>query len=255
QFYDRIGLIILTFMQGEAAAGIFMAGDRVLATINGFSAVFATALFPSVSRLSMEKKEDLERLCAWALRMVFIFLFPLASLLYIFSDQFILLAFGDKFGASAAILRVGCWSFVLFGFNRILSIVLIAFYRQGQLVRIRLASYICYFFLSILLVWKFSFVGLAWSKIITEAGILFFTLSCARKVSPSVSILKSFLGPAALCLLFIVGFAFMGGGTLPALVLFTALFTATTVVFKVVRAEDFKALKTWLVKMVRKPRV
>ncbi|MBL0714963.1 MAG: oligosaccharide flippase family protein [Desulfosarcina sp.] len=44
QFYDRIGLIILTFMQGEAVAGIFMAGDRLLATINGFSAVFATAL-------------------------------------------------------------------------------------------------------------------------------------------------------------------------------------------------------------------
>jgi O-antigen/teichoic acid export membrane protein len=250
QFYDRIGLIILTVMKGEAVVGIFMAGDRLLATINGFSAVFATALFPSVSRLSEEKREDLERLCAWALRMVFIFLFPLATMIYILSDQIILLAFGDQFGASAAMLRIGCWSLVLFGFNRILSIVLIAFYRQDQLVRIRIAGYIGYFFFSILLVWKFSYLGLVWSKIITETGLFLLTLAYAVKVSPSVSTLNRFRAPAALCLLFAVGFMSAGGGPLPALVLFFALFAASGMFSRAIRAEDFKALKTWLIRRI-----
>jgi O-antigen/teichoic acid export membrane protein len=225
-----------------------MAGDRFLSTINGFSAVFATALFPSISRLSMEKKEDLNRLTDWAFRMAFIFIFPLASMIYILSDQFILLAFGDKFGASAAMLRIACWSLVLFAFNRILSIVLIASYRQGELVRIRIIAYISYFFLSILLIWEFSYLGLAWSKIITETGVFLFTLSCAAKVSPSVSTLKRFIVPAALCLLFIVGFSFTGGGSLLAAALFAALFVTITVVFEVVHAEDLKLLKIWLIK-------
>jgi O-antigen/teichoic acid export membrane protein len=251
QFYDRIGLIILIFMKDEAVAGIFMAGDRLLATINGFSAIFAIALFPSVSRLSMEKKEDLERLCAWSLRMVFIFLFPLASLIYIFSDQFIFLVFGDKFIASAGILRIACWTLVLFGFNRILSIVLIAFYKQDQLVRIRIIAYVCYFFLSVLLVGKFSYLGLAWSKIIAETGLFLLSVSCAVKVSPSVSTLKRFLVPAALCLLAVVGFGFTDSGHVSTLVFFLALFVSTTVVFKVVCADDFKVLKIWLVKKAK----
>lgn len=43
------------------------------------------------------------------------------------------------------------------------------------------------------------------------------------------------------------------GGGLAELVLFTALFTTTTVVFKVVRGEDFEALKTWLLKKIEHP--
>ena len=246
QFYDRIGLIILTALQGETVTGIYSAGDRLLATLNGFSAVLATALFPSASRFAVEKKEDMERICAWAFRMVFIFLFPLAALIYILSDQIIFRAFGEEFAASAAMLRIACWALVLFGFNRILSILLIAFYRQGQLVRIRIAAYIFYFLLAMLLVWKFSYLGLAWSTIISEAVIFLLTLFYAVKVSEAVSTLRYFLVPAASGLLFIVGLAYAGGGTWLSLLLFTAFFAGSSVLFKVVRAEDFKALKTIL---------
>jgi O-antigen/teichoic acid export membrane protein len=233
-------------VKGESVSGIFMAGDRLLATVSGFSVVFATALFPSVSRLTSERSESLERLCSWAMRMVFISFFPMASLIYIFSDQIISLAFGDKFSASAAMLRIGCWSLVLFGFNRVLSILLIASYRQGELVRARIGMYICYVLLSFLLVWKFSYLGLAWAKVITEAGLLLLTFSLAIKVSSSISIIRHFLVPVALCLLFIFGFAFAGVEALYSLLFFSLLFPAIAVVFKIVRPDDLKALKIWI---------
>ena len=248
QFYDRAGLIILTALQGEAVTGIYSAGDRLLATINGFSAVFATALLPSVSRLSEEKNEDLERLCGWAMRMVFIALFPMAVLIFVTSDHIILFAFGDGFAASAAMLRIACWSLVLFGFNRILSILLISYYKQGQLVRIRMVAYAGYFLLSILLVWKYSYRGLAWSKIITETALFLTTFNYAVKISPSVETLKRFSWPAALCLLPTVGLVLAGYQPLLILGLFAVLFAATGTYFAVIRASDFKLLKPWLAK-------
>lgn len=248
QFYDRVGLIILTVLQGEAVTGIYSAGDRLLATINGFSAVFATALFPSVARLSEEKNGDLERLCAWAMRMVFIALFPLAAIIFVTSDHIIHLAFGDGFAASAAMLRITCWSLVLFGFNRILSILMISYYKQGQLVRIRMIAYFGYFLLSILLVWKYSYLGLAWSKIITETVLFLVTIYFAVKISPSVETLKRFSWPAAICLLPTVGLVLAGYPPLLTIGLFAVLFVAAGTYFAVIRAGDFKLLKPWLAK-------
>ena len=249
QFYDRIGIIILTFIKGEGVAGIFMAGDRLLSTINGFSAVFAVALLPSVNRLTVEKRDDFERLCGWASRMVFSLLFPLAALVYIFSDRIILLAFGSEFSASAAILRIACWALVLIGFNRVLAIALIAFYRQGQLVRIRMAVYIGYFLLSVLLVWQFSYVGLAWAKIIAEIALFLLTLVGAVKISPLFLTLKRFFLPTTICMLFVFGFTAAGGASLPGAVLFMVLFVVTAFGFKIVRTDDLKALRAWLVKV------
>lgn len=249
QFYDRIGIIILTFIKGEGVAGIFMAGDRLLSTINGFSAVFAVALLPSVNRLTVEKRDDFERLCGWASRMVFSLLFPLAALVYIFSDRIILLAFGSEFSASAAILRIACWALVLIGFNQVLAIALIALYRQGQLVRIRMAVYIGYFLLSVLLVWQFSYVGLAWAKIIAEIALFLLTLVGAVKISPLFLTLKRFLLPTTICMLFVFGFTAAGGASLPGAVLFMVLFVVTAFGFKIVRTDDLKALRAWLVKV------
>ena len=175
-------------------------------------------------------------------------LFPLAVLVYIFSDRFILLAFGSEFGASAIILRIACWSFVLFGFNRVLSIALIAFSKHYQLVRIRIAVYVGYFLLSVLLVWQFSYLGLAWSKIIAEIVLFLLTLAGAAKVIPVFLTLKRFILPAAICMLFVFGFTAAGGDSLLAAVLFIVIFVVTAIGFKFVRSDDLKALMAGLAK-------
>ncbi len=247
QFYDRIGIIILTFLKGENIAGIYMAADRLLSTMNGFSEVFAAALFPSVTRLSASSKVDLERLCDWAARMVFIFLFPIACLLYILSDTFILFFFGSEFSASAAVLRIAGWSLVLFAFNRVLSIALIAFYRQGQLVRIRIVVYICYLCVSVGLVWQFGHTGMAWSKMIAELVLFLSTLFCAAKLGLFTVTLKRFVFPTAICLLFVFGFTSTGAGVLSATLLFSVVFAVTACAFRIVQLDDLRALRVWLV--------
>lgn len=250
QFYDRIGLIILTVFEGETVTGIFSAGDRLLATINGFVAVFATALFPSVSRLSEGNSDELEHLCTWAMRIVFIFLLPLATFMFVASDHIIHLAFGAGFAASAVMLRIACWTLVLFGFNRILSILMIANYRQGQLVRIRIMVYVGYFVLSVVLVWKYSYLGLAWSKLITEVVLFMITFNFAAKLNPSVSTLKRFLGPAFLSLLPTFSLFMAGYRSWMTLALFAVLFTTTAGYFAVIRTSDLMLLRPWLAKRI-----
>ena len=250
RLYDRIGIVILTALQGEAIAGIYTAGDRILATINGFSSIFAFAFFPSVSRLAAEKSEQVEDLCNWALRMVYITLFPLASVLFVTSEQIIQLAFGEGFGDSAAMLRIICWSLVLSGFNRILAVLLIAYYKQGQLVRIRMAFYAGYFLISMGLVWQFSYLGLAWAKIITEMGILVATFYYAVKICPAVATLKKFCLPTTLCLGPTIGLVLTGYRSWLILVVFAVLFTVTGFFYAVIRISDFQFLKAWLAKQL-----
>ena len=250
QFYDRIGLIILTALQGETVAGIYTAGDRILATITGFSFVFAAALFPPVSRLSAGQNEQVEDLCTWALRIVYITFCPLAVVLFVTSEQIIHIAFGKGFSDSAAVLRIVCWSLLLSGFNRILAILLIAYFRQGQLVRIRMSFYVGYFLLSMGLVWQFSYLGLAWAKIITEMGILVATFYYAVKICPAVATLKKFCLPTTLCLGPTIGLVLTGNSSWLVLGVFVVLFTVTGSYFAVIRSSDFQFLKSWLRKQL-----
>jgi O-antigen/teichoic acid export membrane protein len=182
--------------------------------------------------------------------MVFIALFPLAAVLFVTSDQIIYIAFGDGFGDSTAMLRIVCWSLVLVGFNRIFSLLLFAYYKQGQLVRIRMIFYVVYFFISIGLVWQFSYLGLAWAKIITEVGLLLVTFYYAVKVCPAVATLKRFFLPTTLCLLPTVGLVLSGYPPALILGLFAVLFAAVGTYFGVIRASDLKLLKSWLVKQL-----
>ena len=250
QFYDRIGLIILTTLQGEAVAGIYTAGDRILATITGFSAVFAAALFPSISRLSAGQNEQVEDLCSWALRMVYITFCPLAVVLFVTSEHIIHIAFGEGFSDSTAVLRIVCWSLLLSGFNRILAVLLIAYYKQGQLVRIRMTFYVGYFLLSMGLVWQFSYLGLAWAKIITEMGILLATAYYAVKICPPAATLKRFFLPATLCIGPTIGLVLTGYSSWLVLSVYLVLFTVTGFYFATTRSSDFRFLKSWLRKQL-----
>ena len=180
----------------------------------------------------------------------FIVRLPLATIMFVASDQIIIFAFGDGFAASAAMLRIVCWSLLLSGFNRILAILLVAYYKQGQLVRIRMAFYVGYFFISMGLVWQFSYLGLAWAKIITEMGILLATFYYAVKICPALATLKKFYLPTTLCLGPTIGLVLTGYPSWLVLVFFVVAFTVTGFYFATIRSGDFKFLKSWLRKQL-----
>jgi len=103
--YSRGGLLLLTVMGGETATGLFAAADRLLMPIYMVTAVFATALLPTLATLAAEP-ERMSELARRCLRLVLLASIPLCALLAIFSSEIVTLVFGPELRAAGTTLSV-----------------------------------------------------------------------------------------------------------------------------------------------------
>ena len=103
--YSRGGLLLLTLMGGEVATGLFAAADRLLMPIYMVTAVFATALLPTLAGLAAEP-ERMSELARRCLRLILLASIPLCALLAIFSREIVTLVFGHELGAAGTTLSV-----------------------------------------------------------------------------------------------------------------------------------------------------
>lgn len=208
QFYDRFGVLALTYLQGESVTGIYMAADRLLATLNGFPVIFTTALFPAQSNLFAARKEEFLQICQWSLRLMVVSLFPLGVLLFVFREPILRLAFGAEFLPSARVLEVGAWSLAIIGINRVLAMVLVVSDRQTELVRLRAMAYGLYALGVVALAHRMSYMGVIWAKLLTEGALLAVTLVQVSRIAGLGATLRAFLAPVGLS---VVGLSLCAG--------------------------------------------
>lgn len=204
QFYDRIGVILLTYLKGATAAGIFSASDRFLTVITAGLAIFSSALFPAMAKFSVDRRDKLFKLYERSFRIMIVCVLPLSIILFVLSKQIILLAFGKQFIESVQVLQVISWALLFIGLNYILSVFLMVTDHQRYLVKIRAIVYIGYFIVSAGLIWKYSYAGLAYARVITEAILFIATFSYAYKVIFAFRVIKILLVTVSSCLLSIL---------------------------------------------------
>jgi len=206
QFYDRIGIIFLTFLKGEHSTGIFWSSDRLLVTLYAGMNIFSGVLFPYMAKLSTDTTDQLYQLCQRALRFLFVVLLSVSIVIYIFSDQIILTIFGEKFSSSEQVLKLLIWSYLLMGLNQIISILMIVTYKEKILMQMRAIAYFGYCGVSLFFIWKFDYIGLAFAKILIE-GILFLViLFYAFPFSEMGKLVRNFLAPLSSSLVCLILF-------------------------------------------------
>jgi O-antigen/teichoic acid export membrane protein len=208
-FYDRIGIIILAYLKGEADTGIFSACDRFLVTIVSCLALFSTALFPVMSRFSALSRDKLFKLCERFMRVIIVCLFPLCMAIFILSKHTILITFGEQFVESIQVLRIMSWALLFVGVNQIVSSFFIVTDHQKELLIMRLFVYLGYFIVSLILIWKYSYIGLAWARVISEALLFFIGFFYAYKVIYPFHVTRISLAPVCSCLLSLLLFSFI----------------------------------------------
>jgi O-antigen/teichoic acid export membrane protein len=209
EFYDRIGMILLTFFQGEGEAGIYWAADRLVVTLAIGMVMFAAAIFPSMSRLSSQSNDQLYRLYERAVRLIAITMLPISTLFFLTSEPIILALFGDKFVESTSVLRIVAWVLFFKGMNLMGSALLLATHRQSQWVKLQLVAYLGYAAACIALLPLYSYIGLATTKLLAEAALAAMGYMYVRKQLHDVQLIKLAGGTAAACLLTILVFQFV----------------------------------------------
>jgi O-antigen/teichoic acid export membrane protein len=242
--YVRISIILLTYIKGEGAVGIFCASDRLWITITSILTMFSSALFPAMSKLSVNSRDRMFKLSARSMRLLGILLLPLSLIIFILSKQIILITYGEQFIESVQVLQILSWSLILIGLNYILYNLLIVTNHQKALLKIRIIGYLVYLALSLPLIWKYSFIGLAFAIVIFQVFLFTFTFFYVSKVIYTFEIKSICFAPFVSCFLSLLAFYFISDYsvwiTVPAILI---VYAVGVFVFKGVHWSDFVFLK------------
>jgi O-antigen/teichoic acid export membrane protein len=168
QFYSRLGLILLTLLEGENQAGIYSAADRLMVSAGVVLPMFGTALFPSLSRLSHESNPEFLKLYERAIRLVITLTLPAAVVLFVLGGPIILTIFGEGFGESVWVLKILCWGLLLTGLKMMMNNMIIVKHYETTWLKVQTTVYLAYAAVCLIIIPFFGYVGLAYTRLGTE---------------------------------------------------------------------------------------
>ena len=209
EFYSRIGIILLAFIQGESATGVYAAADRLLVTVATGVYTFGAALLPTMSRLSVSATDELYKIFSRSIRLMIVGVLPVCTLLYIASGPIILLLYGGPFSDSIVVLSIRAWSLLFVGLNVILSGLLIVKNKQNSWVKIQAITCLAYGVGCLVLIPSFSYVGLAYTKLAADVLLFLIAYSYIQKTIYGVRIVRMGWGPVLSCFLAVFVFYLM----------------------------------------------
>lgn len=209
QFYDRLGVILLTTIQGDEATGIYAATDRLIVTIATGLGMFGSALLPIMSRFANEAPQKLIVTYERSIRIFLVTILPAATFLFLLSNPIILLLYGEAYIKSADVLAIMSWSILPSGLSVILMGILVATDQQSEIVRIQLRIILGFIIACLVLIPQFSFIGLAYAKLATSLALCIAFSWHLSKTLHNSPVVKNITAPLIACVASIVIFKLM----------------------------------------------
>jgi O-antigen/teichoic acid export membrane protein len=211
QFYDRIGVVLLTLLQGDEATGIYAASDRFLVPIATGLGMFAAALFPVMARYAHESRQDLIVTLRRSVRIAMVVVLPTATFIFLLSEHIIVFIYGADFSRSASVLSILSWVILPVGLGLILSRTLVALDQQKTLAKTQVVIYSGFLVACIILIPLFSYIGLAYAKLLASSCLCLAYAWHLSKSVPQSSLIGSMKSPSIASLASIVIFHLMSG--------------------------------------------
>jgi O-antigen/teichoic acid export membrane protein len=202
--------MLLTYFQGEHAAGIYAAADRLLVTLATCANMFAYALLPTMSRLSVHAREEFLKLFERAIRLMIIVGLPICTVMFISSRPIIMIIFGDQYGESIAVLSILSWTVPFFAINLVLRAFLIVNHQQNLWVKMAGITYLGYFVACVILIPLYNYLGLAYARLLAEIVLFAIIFLYIHKSIYRIPIIKIGTAPVISCSISVAVFYSMG---------------------------------------------
>ena len=103
--YFRMDALLLTWMKGTEATGIYTAAYRLLDAVTDVPGVIVAAMFPTLSRLHVESRVKLRRAYLGAMGTLTLLGLPVLVGMLLFARPAILLLYGEEFERSVIVLQ------------------------------------------------------------------------------------------------------------------------------------------------------
>ncbi len=118
-------VVLLTRLSGEAQAGIFSAGYKLIDLTIAFANAYGQALFPIASRSIRQNAERFRELFVKSIKYLFIVTAAAAAALCLTAEQIVQLLYGSALADVVPVLRLSAWMIVPFSVVPVLSSTLV----------------------------------------------------------------------------------------------------------------------------------
>ncbi|MBU3111051.1 flippase [Clostridium lacusfryxellense] len=171
-FYSNSSIIILGIVSNNTYVGYFTAGEKLIRAIQRMIYPIQQAVFPFLSRITSNGKEDSINFLKKLTLVVGTFTLVISLSLLIFSGLITNILLGSSYGGAVGVFKILC--FVIF-FNAIGSIfgmqTMLAFDYKNEFTVIMFLATVTNIILSVVLGTYYHHIGCAWAVLITEIFI------------------------------------------------------------------------------------
>lgn len=180
--YIWIDSVMLSFMQGNQAVGLYNAAYRIVLLLLFIPNVINLAIFPVMSRLYGSKNNSLEKIVEKYFKFMILISIPIGVAVTLLSNQIIILIFGNAFLESTPALQILVWATV-FTFGSAAFIQLFqSINKQVSLTKITFIGMIINIALNLILIPKFSYIAASFDTLVTECIIFAMVLILAKQL-------------------------------------------------------------------------
>jgi len=200
--YDRIDIVILSVIAGNAAAGLYALPYRVLATLQIIPFGLMAAILPVLASRTPSMNDR-----QFCLRMATILgvlsMFP-ALILTLLAKPLVLLVLGKSYEASIPILRILVWAAIPMFLNYGLNTFLLARNKERAFLWTSSICAVVNIVLNLILIPRFSYYAAAAVTVLTELLLLAQNLVIIRKMFAFIALPKRLLVTAFILLTVVI---------------------------------------------------
>jgi len=179
--YVWIDSVMLSFMVGNEAVGIYNAAYRIVLVLLFIPIVINAAVFPVMSRLYGSSSDSLQRITEKYFKFMLLISMPMGILITFFAGNIILLLFGNQYYPSVIALQILIWATVLTFINSSYVQLFQSSDKQMTVTKIAFIGMIINISLNLLLIPKYSYIAASFNTLVTELGGAVLILTVATR--------------------------------------------------------------------------
>jgi O-antigen/teichoic acid export membrane protein len=174
-FYFKFDTILLSFLQGAEAVGVFGAAYKIIENVTFFPAMIMGLTLPLLSQKIDTEKESFRRIANVSARVFFLLVIPMTFGGFLLARDIILLVGGEDFLASVLVLQVLLFALAFMFFGHFFNTLLIVGNRQKLLMKLLAFCAVFNIILNLIVIPQYSYLGAAITSALTEFLVVVLT--------------------------------------------------------------------------------
>lgn len=173
--YFRIDVLILGYLQGQYAVGIYSAPYKILEVLLAVPAIFMSSVLPVMTAALREAPAKARQIFQSAFNFLILLALPLIAGALVIATPMMVLISGPDYTVSGQVLQILIFSLAGSFLNSVMIYTIIAANQQQRLIWPYVWAVVFNVVANFIIIPKYSFLGAAMVTVLTEAGVLIFS--------------------------------------------------------------------------------